>query len=68
MYEVDKEEKIVDDFKVIRDGIRLLEYDYLGGSGSRGYGKIHFANLNVDVAVGDVSDSILEECRHILGA
>ena len=68
VYEVDKEEKIVDDFKVIRDGIRLLEYDYLGGSGSRGYGKIHFANLNVDVAVGDVSDSILEECRHILGA
>jgi CRISPR-associated protein Csm3 len=26
-------------------GIRLLENDYLGGSGSRGYGQIKFAKL-----------------------
>ena len=27
-------------------GIRLLENDYLGGSGSRGYGQIKFGNLD----------------------
>ena len=26
-------------------GIRLLENDYLGGSGSRGYGQIKFGEL-----------------------
>ena len=29
-----------------KEGIRLLENDYLGGSGSRGYGQIEFTNWN----------------------
>ncbi|MDO4776206.1 MAG: type III-A CRISPR-associated RAMP protein Csm3 [Cardiobacteriaceae bacterium] len=29
-------------------GLKLLEWDSLGGSGSRGYGKIRFANLMLD--------------------
>jgi len=32
----------------IREGIDLLENDYLGGSGSRGYGKVKFMNLTFD--------------------
>lgn len=28
-------------------GLRLLELDSLGGSGSRGYGKVKFENLTV---------------------
>ncbi len=68
VYEVEDEDKIVSDFQIIEDGIRLLEYDYLGGSGSRGYGKIQFKDLSVDAVVGNVSDEILEECRNILGA
>lgn len=35
------EKKFVDTFK---EGIALLENDYLGGSGSRGYGQIAFKN------------------------
>jgi CRISPR-associated protein Csm3 len=27
--------------------MRLLEDDYLGGSGSRGYGKVSFKNLDI---------------------
>jgi CRISPR-associated protein Csm3 len=30
------------------EGLKLLEKDALGGSGSRGYGKIRFRNLAVD--------------------
>lgn len=33
---------------VILSGMRLLELDSLGGSGSRGYGKIKFENLTID--------------------
>lgn len=29
-------------------GLKLLEYDSLGGSGSRGYGKIRFIDLQID--------------------
>ena len=29
-------------------GLKLLEWDSLGGSGSRGYGKIRFENLQID--------------------
>ena len=34
--------------KVIVDGLALMENDYLGSSGSRGYGKIKFLELTFD--------------------
>lgn len=46
------EEKTIEDFKVITDGFKLLQYDYLGGHGSRGYGKIKFNNLSAKVVMG----------------
>ena len=36
------EEELLD---VLLEGLRLLEKDYLGGSGSRGYGQIKFGDL-----------------------
>lgn len=42
----DKKEKYLDLF---RQGIKLLEYDYLGGSGSRGYGQIKFNLLPEEI-------------------
>jgi CRISPR-associated protein Csm3 len=34
--------------KTLLGGLRLLELDSLGGSGSRGYGKLRFRNLRLD--------------------
>ncbi len=34
--------------ELILKGLRLLELDSLGGSGSRGYGKVAFENLTID--------------------
>ena len=31
-------------------GLKLLELDSVGGSGSRGYGKVKFVNLKIDDA------------------
>jgi CRISPR-associated protein Csm3 len=39
----DKEEDLI---KLLQKGIKALENDYLGGSGSRGYGQIKFGKLN----------------------
>lgn len=35
-------------------GLKLLEMDALGGSGSRGYGKVRFADLTVDGAAASL--------------
>ena len=45
------------------DGLKLLTYDYLGGNGSRGYGKVKFDNLDLECVIGEVDDEIIEECR-----
>ena len=34
--------------KMVLSGLRLLEMDSLGGSGSRGYGKVKFKNLTIN--------------------
>lgn len=45
--------KVIDDeeaslLRTVFTGLRLLEVDSLGGSGSRGYGKVKFEKLTVD--------------------
>lgn len=42
IWDDDNEEELM---ALFEKGIRLLENDYLGGSGSRGYGQIKFAKL-----------------------
>lgn len=66
VYEVADGSSVVEDFRLIRDGLTLLEYDYLGGSGSRGYGKIRFRDLSVEPVVGDIEEELLDQCREIL--
>lgn len=63
IYEItDKNEnQVEEDFKVIRDGLKLLELDYLGGSGSRGYGKVAFENLKATTVFGNYDVITLNE-------
>lgn len=41
----DNEEDGKKSFDLLQKGIKALENDYLGGSGSRGYGQVRFADL-----------------------
>lgn len=63
IYDAEKEEEIIDDFKAIKEGLKLLEYDYLGGNGSRGYGKVKITNLDIKLVVGDIEESLIKECE-----
>lgn len=45
VFEEDNNEELLE---LLCKGMRLLEQDALGGSGSRGYGKIKFDNLKLD--------------------
>lgn len=66
IYEVDDNCSIEEDFRIICDGLKLLKYDYLGGSGSRGYGKVDFQDLYAEVVVGEVEESIIDQCNDLL--
>jgi CRISPR-associated protein Csm3 len=54
-------EEIKEDFDTIVDGLRLLELDYLGGHGTRGYGGVKFAGLKAEAAIGRVDEALLKE-------
>ena len=54
--------------KLIAEGMKLLQYDYLGGHGSRGYGKVKFTDVYADVVVGDVDDDIMAGVNDMFAA
>ncbi len=58
-YNVEKEAELAEDMDVLVDGFRLLMLDYLGGHGSRGYGRISFRDFCVvrcDAKTGEMQD------------
>ena len=71
VYEIDDineidEEVIKKDMEILSTGFKLIEYDYLGGNGSRGYGKVKFRELDLDVLFGNVSDETYKYCCEML--
>ena len=66
IYDVMKEEEITEDMAAIKQGFELLQYDYLGGNGTRGYGKIKFSDLSAKCVVGNVSADIINQCNEIM--
>ena len=58
--------ELLEDISTLCNGMRLLQYDYLGGSGSRGYGKVEFQNIEAEAVVGDVDEALMEQCNRIL--
>lgn len=47
IYNVENPEEIKEDFWHLGCGFALLENDYLGGSGTRGYGRVAFENFQL---------------------
>ena len=67
IYELEKDDEFIEDMETLAEGLKLLQYDYLGGSGSRGYGKVEVKNLyEAEVVVGEVADELMDQCNKIL--
>ena len=72
--ETDNVEEIKEDFKTLANGFKLLEYDYLGGHGSRGYGQVKIEIDGAEFVVENWKnkdekskfDQCLEECKKVL--
>lgn len=63
VYDMQNETEAVADMKLLAEAMQLLEFDYLGGHGSRGYGKVKISGVQLCLVVGEVSDALLEQCR-----
>ena len=64
VYTVIDETEIEEDLETLRTGIKLLELDYLGGHGTRGYGRVSIENMKV-TSFPD-NDALREQCEVIL--
>ena len=65
-YNLDDIKEVEKDFENIKQGFDLLEFDSLGGHGTRGSGRIAFENLSVITAVGNFEK--INTLNEILGA
>lgn len=61
IYEVEKQEELLEDMQLLAEGLKLLQYDYIGGHGSRGYGKVKFNDLQADVVIGEIDDAEMKK-------
>ncbi len=59
------EREILDDLRLLAEGMILLQYDYLGGHGSRGYGKVRFSDVQAQTVIGTVQDTIISEVNRV---
>lgn len=68
IYEVEngKEDEVTEDMETIAEGLRLLQYDYIGGNGSRGYGRISVSDVKAETVIGQLDAETFEACSRIL--
>lgn len=67
IYNADSQEDLREDIKNLKEAFELLEYDYLGGNGSRGYGRVKIENLELNQAFGDLENKEIEELKKFIG-
>ncbi len=66
IYTADDDADIESDIKLLAEGMKLLQYDYIGGHGSRGYGKVKFNDLNAQIVIGDENEALEDNINNIL--
>lgn len=57
-YTMENPGQLLEDMQTLSDGCKLLSMDYLGGSGTRGYGRVGFENFNFSVMYGALPENM----------
>jgi len=52
VYDIEEPDEVEEDFENIAKGLKLISMDYLGGHGSRGYGKVKFSDFELELKHG----------------
>lgn len=75
VYDVADWDEALDDMELLADGLNLLQWDYLGGSGTRGYGRVSFSESEFDIksytglmekADSDIIEMIKESLQKVI--
>lgn len=62
VYNIENLEEVKEDIENIRTAIELVEDDYIGGHGTRGYGRIRFDKLEHELkAYSDFDSTVVED-------
>lgn len=57
VYNIEELDEIIPDMQLLALGLKLLQYDYLGGHGSRGSGRVSFNNFSFKPIENDEIDT-----------
>lgn len=60
-YTLNKAEELEEDLQLLAEGCKLLSVDYLGGSGTRGYGRVGFDHFEITAVHGDLPAGVTTE-------
>lgn len=73
VYDVADWDEALDDMELLADGLNLLQWDYLGGSGTRGYGRVSFSEFDIKSYTGlmekadsDIMEMIKESLQKVI--
>lgn len=58
IYNLEEAEQIKSDFENVARALKLVSMDYLGGHGSRGYGRVAFSEFELDVIEGECPEDV----------
>lgn len=59
-YTMENDAELLSDMQLLAEGCNLLSLDYLGGSGTRGYGRVMFENFTIEPLLGEIPVDISE--------
>lgn len=67
VYNIERSEEFSEDMETLIKALKLIQMDYLGGHGSRGYGRISLGNFFVELldVQDDVADNIKSQCNQL---
>ena len=66
VYNLSDEAEAKEDVALLSEAMQLLKYDYIGGHGSRGYGKIAFKDVTAQAVVGEVDAALMDSINAAL--
>jgi CRISPR-associated protein Csm3 len=67
VYNLENLDEIEEDFENISNAIKLLHMDYIGGSGTRGYGKVKISDISIEpqgLTNKEYSSDLITELEH----
>ncbi|MFA6808576.1 MAG: type III-A CRISPR-associated RAMP protein Csm3 [Eubacteriales bacterium] len=66
VYDIENNDEIIEDFENLAKAFKLLHMDYLGGHGTRGYGRVKLTNFEITLIDGDLNEDTVNILAEIL--